>query len=219
MREDNFEQMNLLSELQESLDPQPMPNAAEVLVMPDADVRLYRSLFSPETSDRLFAQLHQQTCWKQEFIKLYGKPIAIPRLTAWYGDEGKFYTYSKIEMAPDPWTPSLLEIKTRIEAISGVTFNSVLLNLYRDGKDGVAWHSDDEPELGENPAIGSVSFGATRLFRFKHKQQQDLKQNIELTHGSFLLMQGLTQHFWLHQIPKTAKPLSPRINLTFRIIV
>ena len=218
MQKDAFEQMNLLSGLQQLSDQHPVQKAAEVLVMPDADVRFYRSLFSKEESDQLYAQLHQQTLWKQEFIKLYGKPVAIPRLTAWYGDEGKSYIYSKIEMTPKPWTPSLLEIKTKIEVMSGLTFNSVLLNLYRDGKDSVAWHSDDEPELGENPSIGSVSFGAARRFMFKHKQQNDLKQEVELTHGSFLLMQGPTQHFWLHQIPKTTKSLQPRINLTFRVI-
>ena len=218
MQKDAFEQMNLLSGLQQLSDQHPVQKAAEVLVMPDADVRFYRSLFSKEESDRLFAQLHQQTHWKQEFIKLYGKQVAIPRLTAWYGDEGKSYIYSKIEMTPELWTPSLLEIKTKIEVMSGLTFNSVLLNLYRDGKDSVAWHSDDEPELGENPSIGSVSFGAARRFMFKHKQQNDLKQEVELTHGSFLLMQGPTQHFWLHQIPKTTKSLQPRINLTFRVI-
>ena len=218
MQKDAFEQMNLLSGLQQLSDQHPVQKAAEVLAMPDADVRFYRSLFSKEESDQLYAQLHQQTLWKQEFIKLYGKQVAIPRLTAWYGDEGKSYIYSKIEMTPELWTPSLLEIKTKIEVMSGLTFNSVLLNLYRDGKDSVAWHSDDEPELGENPSIGSVSFGAARRFMFKHKQQNDLKQEVELTHGSFLLMQGPTQHFWLHQIPKTTKSLQPRINLTFRVI-
>jgi alkylated DNA repair dioxygenase AlkB len=218
MRKDTFEQTNLLAGLQQSPEQQPTRQVIEVLAMPDADVRFYRSLFAQEESDRLFTQLQQQTQWRQEFIKLYGKPVAIPRLTAWYGDAGKSYTYSRIEMAPEPWTSPLLEIKSRIEAISGITFNSVLLNLYRDGRDSVAWHSDDEPELGENPSIGSVSFGATRRFMFKHKQQKDLKQELELTHGSFLLMQGQTQHFWLHQIPKTTKLLQPRINLTFRII-
>ena len=217
MQKEAFEQMSLLAGLQQPIK-QPVQDDVEVLAMPDADVQLYRSLFTQEESDRILTQLQQQTHWKQEFIKLYGKPVAIPRLTAWYGDEGKSYTYSKIEMAPDPWTSTLLEIKSKIEAISGVVFNSVLLNLYRDGKDSVAWHSDDEPELGENPSIGSVSFGAARRFMFKHKQQKDLKQEVELTHGSFLLMQGPTQHFWLHQIPKTTKPLQPRINLTFRVV-
>lgn len=218
MQKEAFEQMSLLAGLQQPLK-QPVQEDVEVLAMPDAAVQLYRSLFTQEESDRIFTQLQQQTHWKQEFIKLYGKPIAVPRLTAWYGDEGKSYTYSKIEMTPNPWTSTLLEIKSKIEAMSDMTFNSVLLNLYRDGKDSVAWHSDDEPELGENPSIGSVSFGAARRFMFKHKQQKNLRQEVELTHGSFLLMQGPTQHFWLHQIPKTAKPLQPRINLTFRVIV
>lgn len=218
-QESAFEQMNLLTGLQHLPDQHPVQKATEVLVMPDADVRFYRSLFSQEDSDRLFNELHQHSNWQQEHIKLYGKLMPIPRLTAWYGDVGKSYTYSKVKMTPNPWTPSLLEIKSKIEAISSTTFNSALLNLYRDGRDSVAWHSDDEPELGENPSIGSVSFGAARRFMFKHRQQKELKQEVELAHGSFLLMQGSTQHFWLHQVPKTTKPLQPRVNLTFRVIV
>jgi alkylated DNA repair dioxygenase AlkB len=110
-------------------------------------------------------------------------------------------------------------MKARVEQVADVPFNSVLLNLYRDGRDSVAWHSDDEPELGENPVIASVSFGAERRFQFKHKHNPDLRQTIDLTHGSLLLMRGTTQHFWKHQIPKTQKPCGARINLTFRTII
>ena len=119
-------------------------------------------------------------------------------------------------MEPQRWTTTLIKIKSQIEDVTNTTFNSVLLNLYRDGKDSVVWHSDDEPELGKNPEIGSVSFGATRRFMFRHKFKKELKFEIELTHGSFLLMKGVTQHFWQHQIPKTNKLIQPRINLTFR---
>jgi alkylated DNA repair dioxygenase AlkB len=195
------------------------PLTSESLSMPDADVVIFRTFFEQKESDRLFSELYSSTDWKQEFIKVYGKSIPIPRLTAWYADSGKSYTYSKIAMSPEQWTPVLLEIKSKIEALSGVQFNSVLLNLYRSGSDGVAWHSDDEPELGENPVIGSVSFGATRRLMFKHKHKKELKQEVDLTHGSYLLMKGRTQHFWQHQIPKTSKQVKPRINLTFRVIV
>ena len=164
----------------------------------------------------LFAELYGTINWKQEVTLLFGKQVAIPRLTAWYGDAGKSYTYSNIKMEPNLWTPTLITIKSKIEAIAGTVFNSVLLNLYRDGKDSVAWHSDDESELGENPAIGSVSFGATRRFMLRHKYQKETKLEIQLTPGSFLLMKGQTQHFWQHQIPKAAKVTEPRINLTFR---
>jgi alkylated DNA repair dioxygenase AlkB len=144
--------------------------------------------------------------------------MPIPRLTAWYGDQGKSYTYSGIEQHPEHWNPTLKLIKSKIEQIAQVSFNSVLLNLYRDGKDSVSWHSDDEPELGENPIIASVSFGATRRFSLRNKHSKNHKIDIDLASGSFLLMQGETQHFWQHQIAKTAKEIQPRINLTFRII-
>jgi alkylated DNA repair dioxygenase AlkB len=121
-------------------------------------------------------------------------------------------------MEPEPWTPPLLEIKARIEEEAGVEFNSVLLNLYRDGRDGVAWHSDDEPELGPSPLIGSVSLGATRRFQFRLKSRKELRRELNLEHGSFLLMSGSTQRTWQHQVPKTSRRVEPRVNLTFRNI-
>lgn len=214
-----YEQINLW-DTPENLDPteEESQPTAESLPMPDGDVLLYRTLFDEKESNQLVSELYNNTNWKQESIKLYGKLVPIPRQTAWYGDSGKSYTYSKIAMTPEPWTTTLLVIKSKIEVLSGVQFNSVLLNLYRNGSDSVAWHSDDEPELGENSVIGSVSFGATRRFVFRHKSKKELKKEVDLTHGSFLLMKGATQHFWQHQIPKTAKKIEPRINLTFRII-
>jgi alkylated DNA repair dioxygenase AlkB len=190
----------------------------ERLEMPEADVILFRTFFTEPQSNTFFKDLHRSASWKQERIKLYGKLIDLPRLTAWYGDQGRSYTYSGITVAPNPWMPALLEIKKEIEGVSGVIFNSVLLNLYRDERDSVSWHSDDEPELGNNPVIGSVSFGATRTFQFKHKHSKALRQKIDLPHGSYLLMRGPTQHCWLHQVPKATKPRGPRINLTFRVI-
>ncbi len=206
--------------LGKSLEGLEETNNQDIIAIPDADVTFCRCLFSQEESDEFFAELYKNINWKQESITIYGKPIPLPRLTAWYGDSGKSYTYSKIAMNPQPWTPTLLKIKSKIESLAGVNFNSVLLNLYRNGSDSVAWHSDDEPELGTNPVIASVSFGGTRRFMFKHKYKKELnKVEIYLTHGSFLIMKGTTQHLWQHQIPKTTNSVQLRINLTFRLIV
>lgn len=195
------------------------PFLSEKLYMPDAEVIFYPNLFEEQESKKIFRQLSQEIKWQQDKITHYGKEIDLPRLTAWYGDAGKSYTYSHIAMKSEPWTPLLLDIKKRIEKVMEVTFNSVLLNLYRTGKDGVSWHQDNERELGENPVIGSVSFGETRRFQFRHKLKKELsKVNLNLTSGSLLIMKGTTQQFWQHQIPKTSKPVLPRINLTFRVI-
>jgi alkylated DNA repair dioxygenase AlkB len=188
------------------------------LNMVDADIEYFPSFFTQSESNRLYKSLLKNIAWQQDTIRFYGKEIPLPRLTAWYGETDKSYTYSGIPMKPLAWTDELLEIKYRIEEIACVEFSSVLLNLYRTGNDSVAWHADDEKELGHNPIIGSVSFGAARTFQFKHIENPNLKEKIELQNGSFLLMRGETQHNWLHQIPKTTKPLQPRINLTFRII-
>jgi alkylated DNA repair dioxygenase AlkB len=190
----------------------------EQLPMPDAEVTMYQGFFDKNESDQIFIELYNNIDWKQDSTTLFGKQVNLPRLTAWYGDLGKSYCYSKIKMEPLLWIPLLINIKDQIEALTNTQFNSVLLNLYRDGRDGVAWHSDDELELGKNPMIASVSFGANRRFLFRHKFQKKLKFEIELTHGSFLLMKGATQHFWQHQIPKTNKLVEPRINLTFRTV-
>jgi len=191
----------------------------EVLSMPNAEVTFYRNFFDSQESDRIFEILRDEINWRQDKMKLYGKDINLPRKTAWYGDMDKSYTFSGIHLNPEPWTPTLLEVKERIEDVAGVEFNSVLLNLYRHGNDGISWHTDEEPELGENPVIGSVSFGGTRKLMFRHRQDKDIKAEVELTDGSFLLMAGETQHFWQHQIPKTSRHVEPRINLTFRVIL
>ncbi|MBD2243009.1 alpha-ketoglutarate-dependent dioxygenase AlkB [Nostoc sp. FACHB-888] len=189
------------------------------LSVPDAEITYYPSYFTVEESDEILQRLFIEVNWQQDKIKCYGKEINLPRLTAWYGDTGKCYTYSKIKMNPMPWTPVLLLIKKRVEDIAEFSFNSVLLNLYRDGKDSVSWHSDDEPELGKYPVIYSVSFGGERKFQLRHKFDKKLKKvELVLTHGSLLIMKGKTQEYWQHQIPKTSKPVMPRINLTFRII-
>jgi len=187
--------------------------------IPDADVSLYPALFSPEEADELFKDLRQTIEWQQEKIEFYGNTHDVPRLTAWYGDANKIYTYSGIRSESRPWTASLLRIKKKIEQLSSHRFNSVLINLYRTGADSVAWHSDNEKELGKNPVIGSVSLGETRTFHLKHRTMENEKIKIPLTHGSYLLMKGSTQHHWLHQIPKSKKQMAERINLTFRTIV
>jgi len=189
-----------------------------VVINTDGEVIFYPNFFNTQESDRLFSALHSSVKWRQDTIYFYGKTIPLPRLTSWYGDEGKSYIYSGIQQHPEPWTPTLTSIKLKAEAISKITFNSVLINLYRDGKDSVSWHSDDEPELGKNPIIASISLGGTRRFSLRHKTSKDYKIDIDLPKGSLLLMKGETQHFWKHQIAKTAKSVEPRINLTFRVI-
>lgn len=188
------------------------------LSLPDADIILYPSLLHESEHDRLFIELTQTIKWRQDSIKIYGRSLLQPRLTAWYGDPGKSYSYSGITMNPTPWTSILLGLKTKVDALAGVVFNSVLLNLYRDGNDSMGWHSDDEPELGQNPVIGSLSLGGTRRLMLRHRFEKGLKHQLELTPGSFVLMQGATQHYWQHQVPKTKRPVHPRINLTFRVI-
>jgi alkylated DNA repair dioxygenase AlkB len=182
----------------------------------DGKVIFYENFFTETEADFFLKDLLENIEWRHEAIKLYGKEVMQPRLTAWYGDEGVVYGYSGIKLKPLDWTPSLLKIKEKIEAASGAKFNSVLLNQYRSGQDSMGWHRDNEKELGKNPIIASVSFGASRSFQFRHYFDKQLKHRIELNHGSFLLMKNETQHFWEHQIPKTAKPVSTRINLTFR---
>ena len=188
--------------------------------LPDAEIEYFPEFFSRENSLFFLPQLLDTIKWKQNTIKMYGKENPVPRLEAWYGDPGKSYAYSGIRMEPTPWTDELKEIKRSIEAKAAISFNSVLINYYRDGQDRVAWHSDDEKELGQNPVIGSVSFGAERIFKLRHKKYKinNLKQSITLGNGSFLLMKGATQHHWMHEIPRTAKLIGPRINLTFRVI-
>jgi alkylated DNA repair dioxygenase AlkB len=187
--------------------------------LPDAELVLYEQFFSKPESDDLYEKLLQETHWKQEDITLYGKTHLTPRLTAWYGDTDNSYSFSGKKWHPHPWTPELLFIKERIEKEAGVHFTGVLLNLYRNGKDSVGWHCDNEKEFGNNPVIGSVSFGATRTFQVRHKSRKDLRtMSIPLTHGSFLLMSGAMQHSWEHQVSKTARPVGSRINLTFRVI-
>ena len=188
--------------------------------LPDSEISLNQKHFDSEIAANLLKDLTEEIPWVQNKIRFYGKESLVPRLESWHGDKDMSYTYSGIKMDAKPWTKNLLMIKESIEPIAKTTFNSVLINFYRDGKDRVAWHSDDEKELGKNPVIASVSLGAERKFKLRHKKYKEnqLQHEVFLQSGSLLLMSGSTQHHWLHEIPRTAKPIGPRINLTFRVI-
>lgn len=177
----------------------------------------YPNFFTKSESDLYLQKLKENIDWKQESMNMYGKQVNFPRLTAWYGNNDKTYSFSGITLEPKTWTKELIKIKEKIEPISKVVFNSVLLNLYRNGNDSISWHTDAEKELGTNPVIVSVNFGATRKFQLRHINTKE-KLEIELTHGSLLIMQGELQHYWQHQVPKTSKVVEERINLTFRVI-
>lgn len=194
------------------------PTIGIKLGLPDADISYFSSFTKKEKADYYFEKFLKEIPWQQDAITVFGKTYDQPRLTALFGNNGKAYSYSNITMHPHQFNKELLEIKKSVEAIAKVNFTTCLLNYYRDGKDSNGWHSDDEKELGKNPVIASVSLGHERFFHLRHKQDKTLKQKLLLEHGSLLLMQGKTQHHWQHQLPKTAKNIGPRINLTFRVI-
>lgn len=187
------------------------------LTAPNATLYFEPNFLSMSESLRLYKDLIDNLNWQQDNIFVYGREVAIPRLQAWYGDNSQTYTYSGLSMQAMSWTQTLAELRNRIEQHSGFRFNTCLANLYRDGNDSVGWHSDDEPELGVNPVIASLSLGESRDFQLKHKVTKE-KLTIPLKTGSLLLMSGETQHFWQHCIPRTKRVKSPRINLTFRFV-
>lgn len=166
----------------------------------------------------LLEQLISSAPWKQYEVEMYGKKVLTPRLTAWFGDPNSAYKLSGKSFDPHPWTNELLDLKLRVEAFAHEHFNSVLLNYYRDGNDSVAWHADNEKELGPRPLIASVSLGQARKFDFRHKEDHKRKYSLTLTNGSLLIMKGDLQHHWEHRIAKTTTPMRERINLTFRIV-
>lgn len=191
---------------------------AEILPLPDAEVRLWHQIDLGLTDTELLQRLIDETAWRQDQITVYGKPYLQPRLSAWYGDMS--YRYSGITLEPQPWTALLADLKTRVEVLTALEFNSVLLNYYRDQNDSMGMHSDDERELGPLPAIASLSLGEERSFLLKHKTRRDLPtQKLPLPSGSLLLMQGETQQHWRHGIAKQRRHCGARINLTFRKVV
>jgi alkylated DNA repair dioxygenase AlkB len=176
-------------------------------------------LFTVEESDILLERFIGETPWKQTTQKLWDKEYLTPRLTAWYGDLGTDYSAQGKVADPMPWTPELLMIRGQVEHLAGIRFNSVLLNYYRDGNDSVAWHSDRESVLGKNPVIASVSFGQVRSFDIRNKTDHKEHYSVRLEHGSFLLMKAGLQEHWEHRIAKSNKPMRPRVNLTFRVVI
>ena len=184
--------------------------------LPGAELRIAPAFLSAAAADAALAELSREIPWEQHRIRLYGREHASPRLSCWIGDAGASYTYSRTRFEPRPWTPALQALRAQVESACAARFNSVLANLYRDGGDGMGWHADDEPELGPRPLIASVSLGAVRGFAFRDRAQRRQRLKLDLPHGSLLLMAGQTQARYQHALPKSAKPLPPRLNLTFR---
>ena len=186
--------------------------------LPNGELQYYPEFLSPKEADALYNELYNITPWQADKITVFGKTYDQSRLTALYGIDPSPYSYSNITMKPHQMTSTLLGLIEKIKSFDENEFNAVLLNLYRDGKDSNGWHADNEKELGKNPVIASISLGEERFFHLKHRTQKEQRLKIALKNGSLLIMGGEMQHHWLHQIPKTAKTISPRINLTFRKI-
>ncbi|TRZ41785.1 alpha-ketoglutarate-dependent dioxygenase AlkB family protein [Robertkochia solimangrovi] len=189
-----------------------------LLPLQDAEIYYVPDFFNLSEAATIFRALLSDISWKQDSIRLFGKMIPQPRLTALYAENNHPYTYSGLTMIPLPYTELLYEISQKVAAFTGIRFSSCLLNLYRDGMDSNGWHADDEKELGVNPVIASLSFGEIRSFQFKHRAKKEQTFKIALEPGSLLLMAGATQHNWKHQLPKSKRIKNPRINLTYRVI-
>jgi alkylated DNA repair dioxygenase AlkB len=186
--------------------------------LPGADVRLAQFCDAP-SAQRWFERLDAEVPWERHRLRLFGRKVDAPRLSCWIGDVAATYTYSGSRFTPHAWTPASAELRDRLSVLCAEPFNSVLCNLYRDGTDSMGWHSDDEAELGARPCIASLSFGASRRFRLRHRRNPDLRIEIELASGSLLLMAGATQRNYKHDLPKSARASAPRLNLTFRHII
>lgn len=183
--------------------------------LPRPDVDWHPDWLAPADADRFHARLVDEVAWRQDTMRTPRGLLPLPRLTAWQGEPDALYVYSGIRNEPAPWTPAVLELKRRVEAASRARFNSVLLNRYRNGFDSMGWHADDEPELGAEPVIASLSLGATRVFDLRHNET-GVTHAYRLTNGSLLVMRGRTQHAWRHRVPKEPAVRGERINLTFR---
>jgi alkylated DNA repair dioxygenase AlkB len=194
-------------------------NDSTINLLPEGGtVNYYGKIFSQEDSNSYFEKLLKNIDWKNDEAVIYGKRIITARKAAWYGNKEYNYTYSNTTKQALVWTEELIQLKQIIEEKTSETFNSCLLNLYHNGDEAMAWHSDGEKTLKENGAIASMSFGAERIFQFKHKQTNNQIQLL-LEHGSLLIMKDETQKHWLHRLAKSSKIKTPRINLTFRTIV
>jgi alkylated DNA repair dioxygenase AlkB len=179
----------------------------------------FTEVYSSDESRGYFQTLKKTIEWGQDEIMMFGKKTKVPRLTSWYANPDVKYSYSGLELLPKQWTSELIELKSLVEKLSTHSFNSVLLNYYRDGADSMGWHSDDEKELGANPIIASLTFGYPRRFLIREKMDYKKKKEIELEDGSLLVMRGDFQETYQHSIPKTAKKVGERLNLTFRTIL
>ena len=182
--------------------------------MPDSDISLIHGALGPAWADKAREALMTGVSWRTSSFQMFGRRIESPRLIAWEGDHA--YTYSRVTWPPAPWGATLRAIRDHVGELAGASFNGVLLNLYRDGRDSMGWHSDDEPELGRQPVIASLSLGAPRRFVFRALENHAHKCQLTLNHDSLLIMSGETQSHWQHALPKTTKPVAARINLTFR---
>ncbi len=190
----------------------------EIFDVPDADLRLLPSFLHVQAADHLLNLLIKKTIWKQHAVKFFEKEHPLPRLQQWYGSPGLTYSWSGLKLEPDPWPDYLLDIRDRVSEVARCSFNTVLLNLYRNGKDTVGWHSDDEKDMGVGSTVASISLGAVRPFVLRHKTIAGAL-TINMPHGSLLIMAGTTQAYWQHSLPRRAGILDPRVNLTFRTII
>ena len=184
----------------------------------DGVLRYYPTFIEAPDAADWFERLHREVPWRSERYRIYGREVEAPRRVAWHGDAQAVYVYSGVVHRPLAWTPALLKLRDAVAAFTGQPFNSVLCNLYRDGRDSVGWHADKEPELGDEPFIASLSFGAERVFKLRHNKQREV-HDLVLEDGSLLVMGGPFQRCWRHCLPKSRRVHSPRINLTFRYVI
>lgn len=187
------------------------------LALPDAQVRYYPNFLPQVLADSLFSDMQQQLDWQAGYIQIFGKRQLVPRLQVWYDTPDAAYRYSGVGLTPRPLPPLLDNLRQRCEQQCHTPFNSVLANLYRDGQDSMGWHADNEPELGAQPVIASLTFGEERVFKLRHQHSKQ-RVDLPLAHGSLLVMAGDTQRYWQHSISKSRQPMAARINLTFRRI-
>ncbi|HEU4662561.1 MAG TPA: alpha-ketoglutarate-dependent dioxygenase AlkB [Dokdonella sp.] len=196
----------------------PATRELRALDLPGADLRYAAQAWPRAQADALYEALFAEIPWAPHRLRIFGRELEAPRRSCWIGDADAIYAYSGTRFVPLAWTPAVACVRDALRERHGLEFNSVLANLYRDGRDTVGWHSDDEPELGAEPVIASVSFGAPRVFRLRSRRTHEAALSIELAHGSLLVMAGATQRLYQHALPRRAHVAGARINLTFRRI-